>query len=136
MAGLLQNHYVATAAYFAVTGLAMIVFLTIFELVTKYRVWDELKRGNLAVAMATGGKILGVTNIFRYSISQHDSMGQALVWGTFGFVLLLLSYFVFEFLTPSIHVDGEIERDNRAIGFISMVFSIGFSFIIGAALTR
>lgn len=136
MAGLLHNPYFATTAYFALTGLAMILFLSIFEMVTRYRVWAELKRGNLAVAMATGGKVLGVANIFRFSIQHNDSMGQALARGSFGFVLLLLSYFVFEFLTPSIHVDGEIERDNRAIGFIAMVFSIGFSYIIGAALSR
>lgn len=136
MAGFLHNPYFATAAYYAVTGLAMILFLSIFEMVTKYRVWMELKQGNLAVAMATGGKVFGVANIFRFSIQHNDSLGQALAWGSFGFVLLLLSYFVFEFLTPSIHVDGEIERDNRAIGFIAMVISIGFSYIIGSALSR
>jgi putative membrane protein len=131
---LLNNPYFATAAYFAVTGLAMILFLTVFELVTRYRVWQELKRGNLAVAMATGGKIFGIANIFRFSIEQHDSIGQALVWGTFGFVLLLASYFIFEFMTPSYKIDEEIARDNRAIGFTAMVISVGFSYVIGATL--
>ncbi len=135
MKSLLSNPYIATSAYFAVTGLAIILFLTIFELVTKYRVWDEVKRGNLAVAMATGGKIFGIANIFRFSIEQHDRIGQALIWGTLGFVLLLASYFIFEFLTPSINVDEEISRDNRAVGFIAMVLSIGFSYVIGASLT-
>ncbi|WP_390620956.1 DUF350 domain-containing protein [Brevibacillus massiliensis] len=131
---LLANPYFATAAYFAVTGLAMILFLTIFELVTKYRVWKEIKKGNIAVAMATGGKVFGIANIFRFSIEHHDSIGQALIWGSFGFLLLLVSYFVFEFMTPSFHVDAEIERDNRAVGFLSMVLSIGFSYIVGASL--
>lgn len=135
MAGLLSNPYVAVTAYYTVTGLAMILFLTIFELVTRYRVWAELKKGNLAVAMATGGKIFGVANIFRFSIEQHDSMGQALVRGSFGYVLLLLSYFIFEFMTPSYKVDEEIARDNRAVGFIAMVISVGFSYVIGASLS-
>lgn len=134
MGNLLANPYMATTAYFTVTGLAMILFLTVFELVTKYRVWDELKRGNLAVAFATGGKILGIANVFRFSIEQHDSIGQAIIWGTFGFLLLLLSYFVFEFMTPSFRVDEEIARDNRAVGFISLVLSVGFSYVIGASL--
>ncbi len=134
MAKLLTNPYVATAAYFTVTGLAIILFLSVFELVTKYRVWYEIKRGNLAVAMATGGKIFGIANVFRFSIEHHDTIGQALIWGSFGFVLLLASYFVFEFMTPSIHVDGEIERGNRAVGFMAMVISVGFSYVIGASL--
>ncbi len=134
MADLLSNPYIAVTAYYTVTGLAMILFLTIFELVTRYRVWDELKKGNVAVAMATGGKIFGVANIFRFSIEQNDSMGQALVWGSFGYLLLLLSYFIFEFMTPSYKVDEEIANDNRAVGFIAMVISVGFSYVIGASL--
>ncbi|MGG1661851.1 DUF350 domain-containing protein [Brevibacillus sp. NRS-1366] len=136
MASLLHNPYFATAAYFTVTGLAMILFLSVFELVTRYRVWQELKQGNLAVAMATGGKIFGIANIFRYSIQAHLSLGQALIWGTFGFLLLMVSYFVFEFMTPTFKIDEEIAKDNRAIGFIAMVLSIGFSYIIGASLSR
>lgn len=81
MGGLLHNQYFAAVAYFAVSGLAMILFLSIFELVTRYRVWQELRQGNLSVAMATGGKIFGIANIFRYSIQAHASIGQALIWG-------------------------------------------------------
>ncbi|GAA4704589.1 DUF350 domain-containing protein [Brevibacillus fulvus] len=135
MSVLLSNAYFATAAYYAVTGLATILFLIIFELVTKYRVWQELKNGNMAVAMATGGKIFGITNIFRFSIEQHDSIGQALIWGAYGYLLLLLSYFIFEFLTPTFNIDQQIANDNRAIGFIAMVISVGFSYVIGASLT-
>ncbi|WP_289134869.1 DUF350 domain-containing protein [uncultured Brevibacillus sp.] len=136
MASLLHNPYFAAAAYFTVTGLAMILFLSVFELVTRYRVWHELKQGNLAVAMATGGKIFGIANVFRHSIQAHQSLGQALIWGTFGFLLLLVSYFVFEFMTPTFKIDEEIAKDNRAVGFIAMVLSIGFSYIIGASLSR
>ncbi|MGD8188694.1 DUF350 domain-containing protein [Brevibacillus ginsengisoli] len=135
MEQLLSNPYFATTAYFAVTGLAMLLFLTIFELVTRYRVWEEVKRGNMAVAMATGGKIFGIANIFRFSIEQHDKIGQALIWGTLGFALLLTSYFIFEFLTPSINVDEEIAKDNRAVGLTAMMISIGFSYVVGASLT-
>ncbi|AIG25454.1 DUF350 domain-containing protein [Brevibacillus sp. 7WMA2] len=134
MAILFQNTYLATATYFAVTGLAMILFISIFELVTKYRVWIELKKGNLAVAMATGGKIFGIANIFRFSIQQHEKLGASLLHASYGFLLMLLAYFIFEFMTPSLKIDHEIERDNRAIGLISMFLSIGFSYIIGASL--
>ena len=136
MADLLNNPYFATAANFAVTGLAIILFLAVFELVTRYRVWEELQRGNVAVAMATGGKIFGIANVFRYSLQQHDSIGQALLSGTFGFFLLLVSYFVFEFMTPGYRIDEEIGKGNKAIGLIAMMISIGVSYIIGASLNR
>jgi len=125
---------VRTAANFSVTLLCMVVFLAIFELVTKYKNWEEIKKGNVAVAMATGGKIFGIANIFRYSIGQHDSLFTMIGWGVYGFILLLLVYFIYEFLTPQFNIDEEIANDNRAVGFISMVISVGLSFIIGEGI--
>ena len=123
------------AAYCSVVVLCAVVFLAVFELVTKYRNWEEIKKGNLAVAMATGGKIFGIANIFRHSIMQHDSLLDMVYWGVFGFIMLVAGYFIFEFLTPGFKIDEEIKEDNRAVGFISMVISIGFSYVIGAGIS-
>lgn len=128
------NEYIRTAANYSVVILCMIVFMVIFELVTKYRNWEEIKKGNMAVAMATGGKIFGIANIFHYSILQHHSFVMMISWGIFGFILLLAGYFIYEFLTPTFRIDDEIKKDNRAVGFISMVISIGLSYIIGAGI--
>ena len=130
-----DNVYVQSAANYSVVILCVIVFLAIFELVTKYKNWEEIQKGNVAVAMATGGKIFGIANIFRYSIEQNDSLVTMVSWGVFGFVLLLAGYFIFEFLTPKFNIDDEIKNDNRAVGFIAMILSIGLSFVIGAGIS-
>ncbi|MYL34184.1 DUF350 domain-containing protein [Pontibacillus yanchengensis] len=127
-----ENPFVETAASFSVVVLCSVVFLAVFEIVTKYNNWEEIKKGNLSVAMATGGKIFGISNIFRFSIQHNDTLVEMMLWGLCGFVLLLMGYFIFEFLTPSFRIDTEIADDNRAVGFISMVISIGLSFVIGA----
>lgn len=129
------NPLVQSAGYFSVVVLCLIVSMVLFEVVTHYRNWDEIKNGNVAVAMATGGKIFGVCNIFRYSIEQHNSLFEMIGWGGFGFFLLILAYWLFEFLTPSFHVDKEIKNDNRSVGFISLVISVGLSFVIGASIS-
>ena len=130
-----ENEYVKTAGDYSVVILSLVVFLAIFELVTKYNNWDEIKNGNLAVAMATGGKIFGIVNVFRHSILHNDSLLTMIVWGVYGFILLLIGYFIFEFLTPKFKIDDEIKNDNRAVGFISMIISIGLSFVIGAGIS-
>ncbi|RDI44211.1 DUF350 domain-containing protein [Falsibacillus pallidus] len=130
-----ENEYVQTAGYYSVVILCMVLFLAVFEFVTKYKNWDEIKKGNLAVAMATGGKIFGIANIFRHSIMQHNTLFTMITWGVFGFVLLLIGYFIYEFLTPKFKIDDEIQQDNRAVGFISMVISIGLSYVIGASIS-
>jgi putative membrane protein len=130
-----ENKYIQIAAYYSVVILCLVVFLAIFEMVTKYRNWEEIKKGNMAVAMATGGKILGVANIFRYTIEQHNSLLAMVGWGIYGFILLVVGYFIFEFLTPRFKIDDEIQNDNRAVGFLSMVISIGLSIVIGAGIS-
>ncbi|MCP3773697.1 DUF350 domain-containing protein [Paenibacillus sp. MZ04-78.2] len=132
---LLSNPYVETLAFFSIAVLALIVFLAIFELVTKYKDWDEIKNGNLSVAMATGGKIFGICNLFRFAILNNDSVLHSLIWAVYGYVLLLVGYFIFEFLTPYFKIDEQIQKDNRAVGFLSMVISVSLSYVIGASVT-
>ncbi|MEI5905565.1 DUF350 domain-containing protein [Bacillus spongiae] len=130
-----ENGLVQTAGYFSVVILCLVLFLTIFEIVTKYRNWEEIKKGNMAVAMATGGKIFGIANIFSHSIAQHDGFFKMIGWGVYGFFLLIISYFIYEFLTPRFKIDDEIAKDNRAVGFISLVISVGLSYVIGAGIS-
>lgn len=129
-----ENVFIDTAASFSVVILCTVVFLAVFELVTKYKNWEEIRKGNVAVAMATGGKIFGIANIFRYSIEHNDTLLTSIAWGTVGFILLLIGYFIFEFLTPTITIDEEIGKGNKAVGLISMIISIGLSYVIGASI--
>ncbi|MFB5194790.1 hypothetical protein COJ96_14125 [Bacillus sp. AFS073361] len=130
-----ENEYIQIAANYSVVILFLVVFLAIFEMVTKYKNWEEIKKGNVAVAMATGGKIFGVANIFRCTIEQNNSLLSMIGWGIYGFLLLVVGYFIFEFLTPKFKIDEEIQNDNRAVGLISMVISIGLSIVIGSGIT-
>ena len=130
-----QHPLVETAGYFSVVVLCLIVSMVIFELVTKYKNWEEIKNGNVAVALATGGKILGICNIFRYSIERHSTLLEMIGWGLFGFALLIFAYILFEFLTPRFKIDEEIENENRSVGFISLTISVGLSFVIGASIS-
>lgn len=93
-----------------------------------------MKRGNLAVAMATGGKIFGICNIFRFAIEANESIYKSMGWAGFGYAILLAAYFLFEFLTPVFRIDEEIERDNRAVGLIAMLISVSLSYVIGATI--
>ncbi|TXL62528.1 DUF350 domain-containing protein [Cerasibacillus terrae] len=135
MNGFWENIIVETVARYSVVILCSFVFLAIFELVTTYKNWTEIKKGNIAVALATGGKIIGIAIIFRYSIEHNDTLLQSIGWGAIGFLLLLSGYFIFEFLTPTMKIDEEIGKGNKAVGFISFIISVGLSFVIGASIS-
>ncbi|GGN92354.1 DUF350 domain-containing protein [Saccharibacillus kuerlensis] len=124
----------SAAAYFSVAVLELVVFLSIFEAVTRYKCWDEIRKGNVAVAMATGGKIFGICNVLRFCIESGSSIYESMLWSLVGFVLLMIGYFLFEFVTPFFKIDEEIERDNRAVGLIAMILSISLSYVIGVSV--
>ncbi|MGG1312587.1 MULTISPECIES: DUF350 domain-containing protein [Cohnella] len=132
---LMAHPLLAMLAYFSVGILMLIVCLACFEWVTKYNCWNEIAKGNVSVAMATGGKIFGICNVFRFSIQSNDTIYESLLWAGVGFVLLLAAYFLFEFFTPVFRIDDEIARDNRAVGLISLFLSVSLSYIIGAVVT-
>ncbi|WP_096436001.1 DUF350 domain-containing protein [Alteribacter populi] len=134
MESLFEHDFMYTAGIYSVVVIAIIVFLAVFEIVTRYSTWEEIQSGNVAVSMATGGKIFGVANVFRHSIEANDTVVMMLVWGIYGFMLLLFVYFIFEFLTPRFKVDRELKNDNRAVGLISLILSIALSYVIGASI--
>lgn len=53
---LLGNPYMLTIVYFIMAMVSIFLFLVVFEIVTKYKAWEQIQKGNLSVAMATGGK--------------------------------------------------------------------------------
>lgn len=127
---------ILTTCIFYVTAMvSIVVSMIVLEWVTSYNNWEQIRDGNVSVAMATGGKIFGIANVFRFSIAHNDSYFEAFIWGGIGFLLLLAAYFIFEFLTPKFKVDREIANDNRAIGLLSMFISIAASYVIGASIT-
>lgn len=132
---LMTNDYLQTLAFFSVSVIVLILFLVIFGWITKYNDWEEIKRGNIAAGMATGGKIFGICNIFRFAILNNDTLIETLIWSSYGFVLLLVAYFVFEFLIPHFKVDEEIKKDNKAVGLLVLLISISISYVIGASVT-
>lgn len=130
---LLDHPFFVTLANFSVAVMAMIILLALFELVTIYKAFAEIKNRNTAVALTVSGKIFGIANVFHYAIKSHESVYVALLWASFGFVLLLAAYFVYEFLTP-FKVDKHIQEGNTAVGMISFIISLALSYIIGASV--
>jgi putative membrane protein len=109
--------------------------ILIFDLCTKYKIWTEINNGNMAVAFATGGISFGVANIMKSAILANDKLVDTIIWGGVGTIALIVVYLAFEILTPKLNVSEEIGKGNKAVGFISLVFSVAFSFIIGASIS-
>jgi len=129
------NVYLNAGIYFLMTSVIILIAIFLFDLITKYKVWDEIAKGNVSVALATGGVVVGIANILKCAILTNESLIDTIIWGGIGSVVLLLVYLAFELLTPKLNVTEEIGKGNVAVGILSLVFSLAFSLIIGSSIS-
>lgn len=130
---LLEQPFGFMVGYLSVAVMELVVFLSFFELVTRYNCWQEIKRGNLAASLATGGKIFGISHIIR-SAANESTIYDFILWSSLGIGMLFVAYVLFQFLTSVFQVDKEIAAGNVAVGFIAMTVSISVSYLIGACI--
>ncbi|WP_366247947.1 DUF350 domain-containing protein [Terribacillus aidingensis] len=131
-----MNPFLSTFLYFVIAVVIVIIGLIIFELIThKYRDWEEIEKGNTAVALSIGGKIIGICLVLSFSIYHSSELWETLIWGAYGVVLQMIAYFVFEGVTRRFSVQSKLKDNNIAVGIISLAVSIGLGFVIGASIT-
>lgn len=130
-----MNSYLNAAFYFFVTTVVILVVTFLFDRITRYQIWPEITKGNVAVSLATGGIILGTANIMHRAIGSNEHLLGSVIWGGIGSIALLLVYLAFEWLTPKLNVSEEIGKGNIAVGILSAAYSLAFSLIIGASIS-
>ncbi len=132
----IMEPFVSTLIYFFVSIAIVLVGLVIFELLTqKYKDWDEVLKGNHAVALSIGGKIVGICIVLAFSIYNSADVVETLIWGGVGIVLQMIAYLLFQLFTRTFSVEEQLQKGNIAVGIISMSVSIGLGFVIGASIT-
>ncbi|MGI8316796.1 DUF350 domain-containing protein [Halobacillus mangrovi] len=128
--------FLATLGYFVIAIIVVFIGLLVFEWMTRqYKDWEEVKRGNQAVAMSISGKIIGICIILAFAIYHSFTVWDTLIWGAYGVILQMVAYVLFELLTRKFSVETKLKENNTAVGIISMGVSIGLAFVIGASIT-
>lgn len=131
-----MNPFLSTFLYFIIAVVIVIIGLIIFEMIThKYRDWEEIEKGNTAVALSIGGKIIGICLVLSFSIYHSSELWETLIWGAYGVLLQMVAYFVFEGVTRRFSVQSKLKENNVAVGIISLAVSVGLGFVIGASIT-
>jgi len=128
--------FLATLGYFVIGVIVVVIGLLVFEWLTRqYKDWDEVKKGNQAIAMSISGKIIGICIVLSFAIYHSFTVWDTLIWGAYGVILQMIAYLLFEMLTRKFSVETQLKANNTAVGIISMGVSIGLAFVIGASIT-
>ena len=133
----------ASALVFWVTGLAALVVAgVLYDRITSYDLHDQIEGGNVAVAVAFAGVLVGFGNVIRLAgegdfVSWNESLTEFGYYLVVGLVLLpLVRLFADKVLLPGARLADELvkERPNLGAGFIEGVTYLAASMLIGLTL--
>jgi uncharacterized membrane protein YjfL (UPF0719 family) len=128
---------------FWVTGLAALVVAgVLYDRITSYDLHDQIEGGNVAVAVAFAGVLVGFGNVIRLAgegdfVSWNESLAEFGYYLVVGLVLLpLVRLFADKVLLPGARLADELvqERPNLGAGVIEGVTYLAASMLIGLTL--
>ncbi|CAM4224679.1 DUF350 domain-containing protein [Saccharibacillus endophyticus] len=111
-----------------------IIGMLIFFLKTPFNDMDELKKGNVAVGLALGGKFIATGIILGISAYTNTSIWFMAIWFLIGQVCLVIVYWVFGLVTPKFKVAEELEKGNVAVGLLLCAVFIGTAISISSLI--
>ncbi len=128
---------------FWIAGLAaLIVAGMLYDRITSYDLHEEIEKGNVAVAAAVAGVLIGFGNVIRLAgegdfVSWNESLAEFGYYTVAGLILLpFIRLFADKVLLPGARLSDELlqERPNLGAGVIEGVSYLAASMLIGLTL--
>jgi putative membrane protein len=120
-------------------SLLVIVFLQfagmyVFSLMTPYNDMEEINRGNMAVGITMGGKFIATAIVLAIAAYTNSSIWHMSIWFAVGYVCLIATYWVFDWLTPGFRLSKQLEEGNVAVGTMLACVYIGIALAISSLI--
>lgn len=122
-----------------VVSVIVIIFLqllgmVIFQWMTPFNDMEELKKGNVAVGLALGGKFLATAIILGVAAYSNTSIWFMMMWFAIGYVCLVAAYWIFELVTLGFNISQELQKGNAAVGIMLCMVFIGTAFAVSSLI--
>lgn len=111
-----------------------IVGMLIFFIKTPFNDMEELRKGNVAVGLALGGKFIATGILLGISAYTNTSIWFMAIWFLIGQVCLVIVYWVFELVTPKFNIAEQLEKGNVAVGLLLCAVFIGTAISISSLI--
>ncbi len=132
--------------YLGISIPLMLFSVFLFTLTTPYKEFQIIALGDdlenprkvaaaKAVAFDIGGKVLGLAILLASAIYHAVDLWDMSVWTMTGTVTLIIVYWLFELVTPTIKVRREIPNGNIAVGIFSFCLSIATGILMASLIS-
>jgi putative membrane protein len=108
--------------------------MIVFNWITPFKDMEELKKGNVAVGLALGGKFISTAIILGVAAYTNSNIFFMMMWFAIGYVCLLAAYLIFDWLTPGFKVSDQLVKGNVAVGIMLFSVYLGFAFAISSLI--
>jgi putative membrane protein len=114
--------------------LLQVLGMVIFTLMTPFKDMEELKKGNVAVGLAFGGKFLATAIILGVAAYTNTSIWFMMLWFAVGYVCLIAAYWIFELFTPGFRISEQLQKGNTAVGVVLAMVFVGTAFAVSSLI--
>lgn len=104
----------STLIYFIIGQLGFLVFGWIYQLISRFDIYDEIEKDNISAGVSFGLSLTAISIILSGYIMSYNSLLGFLIWFVMGTFLLIVSrYIVDKFILPGSLLDEEISKDQN-----------------------
>ena len=120
-------------SYFAIGGILLLLFVTLYNWLTPLNEWELVKQNDPAAAVAFSGSILGFVVPLVSAIANAQSNIECILWGVIALIVQLVAFFVVRMFMP--RVAERIKDGEIAAGIVLAVISLSVGMINAASMT-
>lgn len=106
----------------------------VFSLMTPYKEMEQINKGNVAVGLTMGGEFLATAIVLAIAAYTNSSVLHMSLWFAVGFICLIVTYWVFDWLTPNFSLAKQLEEGNVAVGSLLACVYIGIALAVGSLI--
>ena len=121
----LLSTFPSFAAFLAMAGAVLSIFLAIYLAVTPYREIELIRQGNVAAAVSLSGALLGFALPLANAIRNSRNLGELLVWSVVACLVQLLAYLASRLALPHLARDIPDGKVAPAILMAAIALAVG-----------
>ncbi|NOU71644.1 DUF350 domain-containing protein [Paenibacillus sp. LMG 31458] len=106
----------------------------VFSLMTPYRDMEEINNGNVAVGITMGGKFVATAIVLGIAAYTNSSIWHMSLWFAVGYVCLVATYWIFDWLTPGVKLSDQLKQGNVAVGTLLAAVYIGIAIAVSSLI--
>ena len=120
-------------SYFAIGGILLLLFITLYNGLTPLNEWELVKQDDLAAAVAFSGSLMGFVVPLVSAIANAQSNVDCILWGVVALIVQLTAFFVVRMFLP--RLAERIKEGEVSAGIVLAAISLSVGMINAASMT-